>query len=348
MANAIHASRPARHGQAIVLFADAAYVPFAHWTAQGLLDHGSGAATDIVILSPDRAALNRVEATGQDVRLVQIADGFAPYGFVDVPEDFPNRSFLNLFAPHVFDGEYARLILCDSDYVIGKGDMPRLFGMNMKAYPLAAMRDIIGLTPDFAAANEGRYYAPAGIKPSTPYLNGGFQLIDVARYLAEQIGERALRSTLERGGPKWLGDQRALNAVLRGDWMELSPHCNWAAVWPQQAPAAGHLAARMCRPCGLHLLGAAKPWSDRRPKRIDPEVAVAMRRFFAGGPWDGLVPEIDLAANARAIEGLAETAALPEDLFTPEVLGYLTRPFEDVAQGAAPGYVPQHWALRNG
>ncbi|MEL7215997.1 MAG: hypothetical protein AAGJ96_08740, partial [Pseudomonadota bacterium] len=134
--------------------------------------------------------LDLIAAAHPEIRCVEIAESFAPFGFADVPEDFPTRSFLNLFAPHIFEGEYERLILCDADYVIGSPDMPRLFELNLKTYPLAAMRDIIGIHPDYAEASVGRYYEPAGIPITTPYLNGGFQVIDSAGYLGEEIGER--------------------------------------------------------------------------------------------------------------------------------------------------------------
>lgn len=336
--SALWSSGPAVHPGAIVLFVDATYIPFAAWTAAGLMREGAAERADIVVLSPDREGLEQAVAAVPGLRAVQIADSFAPYGFADVPEDFPKRSFLNLFAPHVFAGDYRRLILCDADYVIGSDDMPRLLDLEMKAYPLAAMRDIVGLTPELAAENEKRYFEPAGIKPSTPYLNGGFQVIEVAPYLAEEVGEAALASTLARGGPRWLGDQRALNAVLRGDWMELSPNCNWAAVWPGQTPAAGAVARRRLTPCGLHLLGAAKPWSDIRPGRIDPDIAEAMAAFFAPTPWAGLIPARDWTRNRARIAEAEAACTDPAALFLPEVLAYLRRDFEDVAQGLAPGY----------
>lgn len=329
-------SAPPGHRKAIVLFCDGYYLPFAAWTASGLLTHGAGKTCDIVILSPDVAGLEKVAALVPDARAIEIPDSFKPFGFSDVPEDFPNRSFLNLFAPHFLSNEYDRLILCDVDYDIRSPDMPRLFDLEMKSYPLAAMRDIIGIHPTYAQANYERYYAPADLPVTTPYLNGGFQVIDVKAYLAENIAERALASTLKRGGPKYLGDQRALNAVLRGDWMELSPNCNWAAIWPKQRAWHGMYLTELLNPCGVHLLGAAKPWSVKRPRRINPALAERMRSFFAGTSWDGIIPRQDLSESAEHLETLKQLAPHPAQIMPRHVYAYMRRDFEDIAQGLAP------------
>ncbi|MEL6584285.1 MAG: glycosyltransferase [Pseudomonadota bacterium] len=329
------------HRNAIILFCDGTYIPFAAWTAGGLVANGALETCDVIVLSPDEAGLDLVREHCPGVLAEHIAADFAPFGFTDVPDDFPTRSFLNLFAPHYFEARYDRLILCDVDYEITSPDMPRLFELEMKTYPLAAMRDIIGLHPTYAEANHKRYYAPADLPITTPYLNGGFQVIDVKPYLGERVAERALASTLERGGPKYLGDQRALNAVLRGDWMELSPNCNWAAVWPNQNPAHGAYAKRVLRPCGVHLLGAAKPWRTNRPGRIDPDLSQRMTEWFAASPWPAEIPEQDLSRNAALIAKVEAEAPPISQVFAPEVLRYMKRDFEDISQGLAPSFDPQ-------
>ncbi|MEL7215998.1 MAG: hypothetical protein AAGJ96_08745 [Pseudomonadota bacterium] len=99
------------------------------------------------------------------------------------------------------------------------------------------------------------------------------------------------------------------------------------------------VAARAMRPCGLHLLGAAKPWSTRRPRRIDPDTSDAMRAWFDASPWPGLIPpdHAELTRTRSALAGLLATGPDPRSLFAPRVLSYLQRRFEDRLQGLAPG-----------
>lgn len=340
MSRYLWSSRPAKFKKAIVIFVDGNYIPPASYVAHQLLSFNASSGCDVVIVSPDISELKKLIEIVPGARLVQIQDAFDNFGF-EVPADFPNRSFLNLFLPHIFEAEYDRLICVDADYHVTTDDIFKLFELNMKTYPLAAVKDIIGIYPASAKANHKRYYKPANMHTSTPYLNGGFLVIDSKAWIIEQIGEKALGSTLDRGGPKYLGDQRGLNAILKGDWMELSPNCNWAAVWPGQRPEQAAIAYELLKPSGLHLLGASKPWSDRRIRRINPHIADKMAGFFTTSPWPEYVPLRDysvIRAKISAVRNISSKGNAIE-LFLPEVASYLwSTAFEDVEQQLTPKF----------
>ncbi len=86
---------------------------------------------------------------------------------------------------------------------------------------LAAVRD--GLTPVLGRNDvlEG-IDVPAG----RDYFNTGVMLVDVARWIGEDIPSRAAQFLIEHPDEARWWDQDALNVVLDDRWQRLEPECN--------------------------------------------------------------------------------------------------------------------------
>src|SRR5690606_29239989 len=124
-------------------------------------------------------------------------------------------------------GRYDRLLYLDCDLTI-HGDVGALFSLDMSGYSLAAVpagRISAGIEPSRLAA-QLRHFGALGMTPPYRYFNAGVLLIDVVTWNRRGIGELALSFIRENPELCELPDEDALNAVLDGDFMELSPVWN--------------------------------------------------------------------------------------------------------------------------
>ena len=99
-------------------------------------------------------------------------------------------------------------------------------------------------------------------------------LIDVAAYNDQAVLDRCLALAGEQPGDLVGLDQELLNAVLHGDWAELSPVWNW------QYTRASMLFEAMEGANLVHFIGGKKPWGHgggQLPLRFQ----AAYRDFFA-------------------------------------------------------------------
>ena len=83
------------------------------------------------------------------------------------------------------------------------------------------------------------------------YFNSGVLLIDLARWRAQRVFERALAAALEVGPRLILHDQDALNLALQSDWTPLPWRWNVWVIDPE---------LREDTDAVFHYMGAPKPW----------------------------------------------------------------------------------------
>jgi lipopolysaccharide biosynthesis glycosyltransferase len=99
----------------------------------------------------------------------------------------------------------------------------------------------------------------AGLPRVRNYFNAGVLLIDLARWRAERIAEKAL-GYLERCPHSPYSDQDALNVACDGLWKKLDPRWNYYQI-DLQKPISDLSAAQ--RPGIVHFQGWSKPWNPR-------------------------------------------------------------------------------------
>jgi len=146
-----------------------------------------------------------------------------------------------------------------------RGDLEKLLGLDIGDHPIAAVRDAIQHRVQDRQALEFK----AKNLPVAPYFNSGMQLIDVPKFLEQEIEERAFEYTKsDEDGARVKHDQSALNLALHGNWAELSPVWNWPCL------RRYFFLAHFVDPCFVHFFGKRKPWSDTN--RIYPEPYVRM------------------------------------------------------------------------
>ena len=115
------------------------------------------------------------------------------------------------------------------------------------------------------------------------YLNTGVMLIDVARF-----DERSLRTrtvSIIRAVKEQLIylDQSAINMVLDGEWLELSPDST------RYSPRRRVL-ADVCEPTIAHFAGSEKPWHGPR-FTIEHRARRELELFAKSSPWKGFLAQ---------------------------------------------------------
>lgn len=271
--------QPKGHSQgmrkAVVLCVDAQYLPYALFLARQFHQNEPRRDYDLCIVSDDALT---IPAGFEELRLN------VPVPLVDPRYDrlavshLARSTYLRMWAPILLGQRYDRLLYLDSDIFADAGGLSRLFEVDMRGKPLAAVLDV---QQWYRPRRNVKEFVLAG-RPLTRYFNGGLLLIDTARYQAERVLERALE--IGEAHPEWIlhHDQSLLNLALDGDWVELSPVWNWQ--WPWKYP----LFTDWVGPRLLHFIGSNKPWDD--PGGYCPERFVMAYTSFFETYFPNLLP----------------------------------------------------------
>ncbi|MGN6465567.1 MAG: glycosyltransferase family 8 protein [Rhizobiaceae bacterium] len=199
-------------------------------------------------------------------------------------------------------GRYEKLLYLDADLTI-HGDVGALFSLHMADFALSAVpagRILAGLSAARQTAMLDQFQA-LGMSVPYRYFNAGVILMDVAKWNDEDIGGRAL--SFVRANPDLcvLLDEDALNAILDGNFLQLSPIWNMSPL-----SAADRIVRSSALPVIIHHSGNDKPW--RRygyQKRLFPDRSAyrLYEAFLKDTPWPGWLGEQwtgkDLRANVE-------------------------------------------------
>ena len=283
------ASRGARAKNAVALCVDENYFPFACFVADQIQRKAIGLELDIVICAPESCV---VPEGLVDIRLCHIeTHGLFDGLFLDARRTENVYHWLAL--PVAMQSEYERILYLDADIYFHGGDLAELFAIDMGSCPIAAVRDNCQwVKQDKLVAIFKRLSLPA-----EKYLNSGVILIDVQKFVSEDILGRCLTYGRKMKGKQRQHDQELINCVLHGNWTELSPMWNWQQPL-RSAYFEVYLPVRIS-----HFIGPGKPWRD--PDRIVPQryvmaISAFIARNFPEIPQIEIPKSTDLsAANVR-------------------------------------------------
>lgn len=255
----------ARFKNAAVLICDTNYLPAACFVASRLVDQPNR-AFDVLVLVVG-AGTGKLESP--DPRYI-----VRPFEIDERINRFPasaggSAAVFARLCLGTLRLEYRRLLYLDCDLSIDSTEIGKLFETDMGHYAIAAFRDSGEIVRPDSAQWLG-YESRLGMARAAPYFNSGVMLIELERFASRQIGEAPI-SYIADG--KYLGglvDQSALNAVLRGDWLELSPPWHWTFTTRDAL-------TRKMSPHIVHFIGRSKPWNDvevRYPARYAKAIKV--------------------------------------------------------------------------
>ena len=284
-------ARPAAHDRAVVMVADAGYVPFAACLGASILAAHPDRGFDVCLVTPEG-----VETPGAEGLRVLHARGENPFaGSVLREARRAHVSYLRVLLPSLLGRDYTRILYLDADIHLERGDLDCLLGVDLHGEAVGAVRDHKQWrTPN----HKPMEFVRLGW-PNARYLNSGVLLLDTVRFEAEGLTDRMVEAAthprLEAGHT--LYDQSVINVALHGRWTELSPVWNW------QHNRASRFAMAHAEPRLVHFIGGRKPWLDTG-RDLPPRFRARVHAFLA-----------EHAPKHPALAGLDPTGrAEPRDL----------------------------------
>lgn len=175
-------------------------------------------------------------------KVSHVTSGLVPIQF---PRDRVDHLITSRTIPHV---AYALLLIgdllpvgltrcvyCDIDVIFGR-DVVELVSTDLDEHVVAAV-------PDSASDSGSGHFERLGVEGSL-YFNSGVLVVDLARWRAQGVGDRAIRVAERVGNRLIMHDQDALNAVLHDQWLVLPEYWNWwrAELPPNETPTVVHMA----------------------------------------------------------------------------------------------------------
>lgn len=192
-------------------------------------------------------------------------------------------TLVKLLLPQHLAGRYDKILYLDADLMI-EGDVGALFRLDMREHAVAAVpsarvwANVTDQERDWWLV----HFQELGMTPPYRYFNAGVLLIDVENWSRQELTRRALDFIGKNPEICLLPDEDALNAVLDGNLLELSP------IWNARPPSSPVSAQRDVRPVIVHYSGPLKPWVRfKKGKGLfqDVEAYRLYEDFVRGTPW---------------------------------------------------------------
>lgn len=162
--------------------------------------------------------------------------------------------------------DVGKVLYLDSDTIVLKG-IGSLYHRSMDGSTVAGALDLNSES--------------LGRNLDTPhYINSGVLLINLDRWRAEQVTARCIGWVAANPSLARLGDQCAINAVLKDQLQLIEPHWNCYVRLP-----TGKMS--VASPSILHFIGLAKPWKAWTAGRLSDYYW----HYIALSPWRNATPD---------------------------------------------------------
>jgi lipopolysaccharide biosynthesis glycosyltransferase len=250
------------------------------------LSAASANRSDVIIFA-SASAIGDVERAWMNERGIVLRDDLEMSRFEGVAKLQDRLSIATLvklvLAEHLADS-YDKILYLDADISI-HDDVTAIFSLDTGDCALAAA-PASRRFPSWLKEWEGRFKAHAqelGMTEPYQYINTGVMLIDVAKWNKADLGARCLDFIQRNQELCLLPDEDALNAVLDGRQLELSPVWNMdTTVWRNATVRA------TVRPAIVHYHGPDKPWKryGYGKRLLQHRYPYALyQEFVRGSPW---------------------------------------------------------------
>jgi lipopolysaccharide biosynthesis glycosyltransferase len=239
----------------------------------------------IIVASPDDVTNeHRDFASAQNIILEESLDVSSTQNLIIRMRRLSSAVFIKLLLARHFQGRYQRIIYLDADLTI-HGDVGQLFRLDMGQFALAAVpAGRVWLDrPDSERETAIAHFADLSMTPPYRYFNAGVLLIDSNKWCDEQIDKRAIAFFRKNPTLCDLADEDALNAVVDGRLLELSP------IWNMTPDRREFFATS---PMILHYTGLRKPWrwfGKHKGLNEHKDAYRLYKKFLQGTPWPNWV-----------------------------------------------------------
>lgn len=136
-----------------------------------------------------------------------------------VINSYPINIFVRLLIPYFIPSHIKKVIYFDVDMIM-QDDISNLWKIDIGDFIVGAVSDTIG--PVVRIIGEGvKNYAELGLNPNEKYFNSGLLVINIERWLAENITQNTLETITKNKKYASLSDQYGLNVTIIGKWYEI-------------------------------------------------------------------------------------------------------------------------------
>jgi lipopolysaccharide biosynthesis glycosyltransferase len=153
---------------------------------------------------------------------------------------------------------YQKILYIDGD-ILCLSSYDQYLKMDLNNFVVAAAHDnILWHLPDRPTLPRSRiiYRTDINVPLSVDYLNAGALIMNVSEWNKQQIGSKALELYARHHEKYRFVDQSALNALLQGQFLPLSPRFNYQEIYQ------GLDLENALPPVFVHFSGGYKPWSS--------------------------------------------------------------------------------------
>jgi lipopolysaccharide biosynthesis glycosyltransferase len=170
-----------------------------------------------------------------------------------------SAAYLRLLIPTLLPSSLSKVIYLDCDIVVNS-NLGFLWDIGIENSPVVAVQD--SLMPYVSSSGALARYSELGLPPNAKYFNSGVLLINLERWRADSILERAVHYVEEFGNTLNYADQDVLNALFSLSWKELDPR------WNQQISSVAQR-QQIFDAFIIHFSTPFKPWSYSGMKEAD-------------------------------------------------------------------------------
>ena len=140
-----------------------------------------------------------------------------------------------------------RALWLDTDVIVNS-DISQVYHADLKGNVIGAVEDVS--VNHLTAEHIQHLQKDLGIENPQDYFNSGVLLIDLQKWRAQAIGQKAVAFARQHYHAMHAQDQDVLNAVLKGNWEHLPGKWNQSQYLPNLNENEGI----------IHLIGKCKPW----------------------------------------------------------------------------------------
>ena len=256
----------------VVVNCDAGLFPVAAFLGQRLARLNPRADTDVLVVSDSHNDLQTAAGLSPAYRLMM----FNPSQFAArLPPGFMHPIFHRYFLPGILARDYRRMLYIDVDTYPHDARLFGAFDLDLEGNAVGGVRDALIGFPGSAPSDERDETVR---NREGKYLNTGVMLIDIDAFARARLLDRLCATIAQKRQALRYPDQSALNMLLDGKWLELSPAFNMLRAEYES------FVRDAFPPVIAHFAGKTKPWHGPR-FNFDHPVRRELETFIAGSPW---------------------------------------------------------------
>ncbi|HSF52824.1 MAG TPA: glycosyltransferase family 8 protein [Algoriphagus sp.] len=212
---------------------------------------------------PKKSAIeNKVNSLGSKFEFIKIDDD--AFDNFPIPHHFSKANYFRLLIPELLP--FKKIIYLDADIIV-VSSLSDFLKIDLENQILAAVADPIY-----------QWKTELGMKDTSTYFNSGVMLMNLEVWKELRITQRAFEFINASPEKIRFVDQCALNAIIDGAFIELSPKFNQQAILFKEGFHLGHsswtkeqIQEAVDSPILIHFTGPSKPWeyNNNHPRKLE-------------------------------------------------------------------------------